>query len=399
MILGFLKAALYDKLSLSSKLALKVARSRLTRLRIESPSRPRVLVFDERIPTPDRDAGSLRMMRILSILMTRYDVVFVPFTPNKQSESSLTSIGIRIADVGQYKQLLKGDHVLAAIVSRPAIAELFTHRIREINPGARVIFDTVDVHFIRLQREFALTGDPAIGAEAETYRKTETRLTRAVDVIWCASVEDDRLLRDVVGECRSVVIPTLHELHDAGPGFEERDGLLFVGSFAHRPNADAVDYFLDKIFPTIRGENPDINMRIVGASPPESIICRASQNVEVMGFVPDLEPLLRHTKVFVAPLRYGGAGTKGKVGEALSHGIPVVTTSVGAEGFGLTSGDDAIIADEPTEFAAAVCKAYSDENLWARLARNGRARIAADFTPEAVANKVLTSVEPAVRTE
>jgi glycosyltransferase involved in cell wall biosynthesis len=195
-----------------------------------------------------------------------------------------------------------------------------------------------------------------------------------------------------------VVIPTLHELHEAGAGFDERDGLLFVGSFAHRPNADAVQYFLDEIFPKIQSENPQIKMRIAGADPPKSIVDRASESIEVLGFVPDLEPLLQRIRVFVAPLRYGGAGTKGKVGEALSHGIPVVTTSIGAEGFGLTSGEDALIADDPIEFARAVLRAYSNKSLWQRLSENGRARIAADFTPAAVANKVLASVDPASQT-
>jgi glycosyltransferase involved in cell wall biosynthesis len=398
MILGFLRAALYDKLSLSSKLVVKELLCYLKGSAYELPSGRCVLVLDERIPTPDRDAGSLRMMRILSILRTKFDVVFIPFTPNRQIESALTAIGIRVADVGQYKRFLRSERVTAAVVSRPSMAELFTPRIREMNPSARVIFDTVDVHFIRLERESALTGNPEAGAEAKIYRETETRLTRAVDVIWCASIEDERLLRESVDECDSVVIPTLHELHEAGPGFDRRDGLLFVGSFAHRPNADAVQYFLDEIFPKIQSENPQIKMRIAGADPPKSIVDRASESIEVLGFVPDLEPLLKRTRLFVAPLRYGGAGTKGKVGEALSHGIPVVTTSIGAEGFGLTSGEDALIADDPTEFAMAVLRAYSNKSLWQRLSENGRARIAADFTPAAVANKVLASVDPASQT-
>jgi glycosyltransferase involved in cell wall biosynthesis len=395
MILDRLKVTLYDNLSLSAKLVLKTLAFRISGRTIEIRDEPCVLVFDERIPTPDRDAGSLRMMRILSILRQKWQVVFVPFTNRGAHEHVLTDIGVSVADVAEYRRLLQNSHVIAAIVSRPTMAELFTERIRRLNPAARVIFDTVDVHFVRLQREYELTGDADLRAEAEEYRQAETRLARDVDAIWCASVDDERNIRQEVGECESVVVPTLHDIHDPGPGFNEREGLLFVGSFAHRPNADAVLYFLREILPIVRRSMPEIAVHIVGADPSDEIRAHASDHVHIHGYVPDLEPLLASARIFVAPLRYGGAGTKGKVGEALAHGIPVVCTSVGAEGFGLTSGVDAMIADEPDQFADAVCKLYLDKEIWEKLATLGRARIEADFTPTAVSAKIYASIAPA----
>jgi glycosyltransferase involved in cell wall biosynthesis len=91
------------------------------------------------------------------------------------------------------------------------------------------------------------------------------------------------------------------------------------------------------------------------------------------------------------PLRYG-AGIKGKLGESLSYGLPVVTTSTGAEGFGLTGGVEALIADEPHEFAAAVVRAYERQDLWERLAEHGYRHIEKHFTPEVVAGVINSSV-------
>jgi glycosyltransferase involved in cell wall biosynthesis len=397
MILARLKATLYDNLSLSAKLALKEVAFQIRGKSTMIVEEPCVLVFDERIPTPDRDAGSLRMMRILSIIRQKWKVIFVPFTNRGEHDKVLTDIGVTVADVGEYRRLLKNPRVVAAIVSRPTMAELFTSRIRSLNPKARIIFDTVDVHFVRLQREYELTGDADLRAEAGEYRQAETRLARDVDAIWCASVDDERNIRREVGDCESVVVPTLHDLHGPGPGFSEREGLLFVGSFAHRPNADAVLYFLREILSIVEQSMPGIPVHIVGADPSDEIRTHASDHVYVHGFMPDLEPLLASARVFVAPLRYGGAGTKGKVGEALAHGIPVVCTSIGAEGFGLTSGKDAMIADEPKNFADAVCKLYPDQAMWEKLAAHGRARIEAYFTPAAVSAKIYGSIDPAAR--
>lgn len=394
MIARRLKAAVYDRLPLTAKLAVKEIAFRLRGRPTNTGDREVVLVFDERLPTPDRDAGSLRMVRILSILTTRWRVIFLPFTASNEREQDLRSAGAEVADIGEYKRLLKSPRVVAAIVSRPAMAALLTPRFRQLNPGVRVIFDTVDVHFVRLERECALTADERICAEAARYREIETELARSVDVIWCASVDDERLLRNAVGDCESVVIPTLHEIRDAGTSFEEREGLLFVGSFAHRPNADAVEYFLREIFPLVREEIPGISFTGVGAGPPAEIIDTADERVRFPGYVPDMEPCLRTARLFIAPLRYGGAGTKGKVGEALACGLPVITTPCGAEGFGLTSGTDALIADGPREFANAIVRAYSDKELWSQLSGEGRRKIEDGFTPAAVAAKILASVDP-----
>jgi GT2 family glycosyltransferase len=355
--------------------------------------RPRILVFDERIPSPDRDAGSLRMFLILKTLAKSFHVIFVPFNRPQSIdyERALWKEGIETAEAVDYRRLLKHEQVKAAIVSRPTMGEVWIPRIRRVHPKAKIIFDMVDTHFVRLQREHAVSGDALALAEAKRYLKLETKLARDADLVWSASAEDKQVMKREVPERRIEVVPTIHELRDGGKPFEERAGLLFIGNLAHRPNADAVLFFLREVFPILQEKLGDVQLDIIGDFGTDAISGYQSEKVRILGYVPDIEPFLRDRRVFVAPLRFG-AGIKGKVGEAMAHGIPVVTTSIGAEGFGLTHEFDVMIGDDPVSFAAAMVGLYSERELWERVAQNGRLRIEEHFTPEVIAETINSSL-------
>jgi len=410
-----LKQILQQNLSLSSKLFLRglltttrrIARPKAApaqeplladlRQATEANTRkrdwPRIFVFDERIPSPDRDAGSLRMFLILKTLATWSHVVFVPFNRPQSAdyESALWKEGIETADAVEYRSLLKNENVVAAIISRPSMAGVFIHRIRRVNPRVKIIFDTVDLHFVRFQREHKISADPKTLAKAEHYRKLERQFGHASDLIWCASAEDKEVMMREVPETKVALVPTIHELRDAGETFAARQHLLFIGNLAHRPNEDAVLFFMQEVYPLLRPLLPDVQLDIIGDNPSPEIAAYDSNEVRVKGHVPDVEPYLRERRVFVAPLRFG-AGIKGKVGEAMAHGIPVVTTSIGAEGFGLTRGLDVMIGDDPKSFATAVAELYSRQELWEKIARNGRLRIEKYFTPDVIAQTINNSL-------
>jgi GT2 family glycosyltransferase len=356
--------------------------------------RPRVVVFDERVPSPDRDAGSLRMLLILKALAEWVHVTFVPFNRPQSIdyERALWQAGIETADATDYRSLLKNKNISAAIVSRPSMGSTFIHRIRRVNPKVRIVFDMVDTHFLRCQREYEISGEAAALSEAKRYRKLERKLAQLSDVVWCASPEDKEVMQHESPESRIEVVPTIHELRDAGKAFDEREGLLFIGNFAHRPNEDAVLFFLREVYPLVRKSQPGIQLNIIGDNTSAAIKAFASEDVRIPGYVPDVEPYLRNARVFVAPLRFG-AGIKGKVGEAMAHGLPVVTTSIGAEGFGLTHELDVMIADDPKLFADAIQQLYLQKELWKRVAENSRLRIERHFTPEVVAETIKTSIQ------
>jgi glycosyltransferase involved in cell wall biosynthesis len=111
-------------------------------------------------------------------------------------------------------------------------------------------------------------------------------------------------------------------------------------------------------------------MKIIGSNTPPEVLALASEFIDVLGYAPETTPYLENAFISVAPLRYGG-GMKGKVGEAMSFGLPVVTTSYGAEGFGLTPGKDLLIGDSAESFAAQVIALLGDADLYARIAKSG----------------------------
>jgi glycosyltransferase involved in cell wall biosynthesis len=416
--LQHLKKILQDNLSLSAKLFLRgllriplrlnaeqgareIERARLqpdlkqrSKGGADNRDRPRVVVFDERVPSPDRDAGSLRMFLILKTLAVWCQVTFVPFNRPQglDYERTLWREGIETADAVDYRRLLKHKNVTAAIVSRPSMGAVFIQRLRRANPKACIVFDMVDTHFVRFQREYEISGDARARAEAERYRKLERKLAQSSDLVWCASTEDKQVMEREATSTRIEVVPTIHELRERGKPFTQRQDLLFIGNLAHRPNEDAVVFFMREVYPLVRERLPGVRLDIVGDNPSAAIRAFNSEAVAVRGYVPDVEPLLRDARVFVAPLRFG-AGIKGKVGEAMAHGIPVVTTSIGAEGFGLTHGLDVMIGDDPAAFAAATAELYSSAELWQRIADNGRLRIAQHFTPEVVAETINSSIK------
>jgi glycosyltransferase involved in cell wall biosynthesis len=409
-----LKKILQDNLSLSSKLFLRGlirtlvpdrlrARNRehlpqdanqLAAASDRNPDLPRVVVFDERVPSPDRDAGSLRMLLILKVLTEWCHVIFVPFNRPQsiEYERALWQAGIETADPTDYRRLLKNKNISAAIVSRPSMGSTFIHRIRRVNPGVRVIFDMVDTHFLRLQREYEISGDTAALSESKRYRKLERNLAQASDIVWCASEEDKKVMEREAPDSRIKVVPTIHKLRDSGKAFDDRQDLLFIGSFGHRPNEDAILFFLREVYSLVRKSQPIVRLDIIGDFASAAIKAYDSEDVRIRGYVPDVEPYLRSARVFIAPLRFG-AGIKGKVGEAMAHGLPVVTTSIGAEGFGLTHELDVMIADDPKSFAKAIEQLYLQEELWKRVADNSRLRIEKHFTPEVVAETINNSIK------
>jgi O-antigen biosynthesis protein len=352
-----------------------------------------VAVFDDRVPTPDRDAGSARMLHILRALSEWCHPVLITTSKQERSayETRLHGEGIETASALNLRRLMRERRFRAAVVSRPEVAEALLKPIRRADPRVKIVFDTVDLHFVRLAREAELTGDAALKRKAERYRKTETRLARASDLVWFASSADQEALERVAPGVPSAVVPTVHPPRGCGLPFAAREHLFFVGSFRHRPNVDAVHFFAREILPLVRESLPGVEFLVAGGDAPPALGDYEAAGVRLLGYVPDIAPLFACSRVFVAPMRFG-AGMKGKIGDALSHGLPVVTTHIGAEGMSLRDGEEALLADTAGEFAAAVVRLYRDEALWGRLASNAHAHAERHFSPRVVGRIVNDSV-------
>lgn len=353
-----------------------------------------VIVFDDLIPAPDRDSGSARMFLILKSLVKLGQPVFISLSKLRRPEYErmLNQAGVETVPWIDYKRVLKQRRFQVALFSRPEVAGALLSSIKRIAPRIKTIFDTVDIVFLRLERECEMIGDEQVAQRARRYKKLETRLARSCDQVWCVTPEDQAALAQQAPSARFEIIPNIHPLQDRGKNFAARQGLVFIGNFLHRPNEDAVHYFMQEIYPLVQEALPGVKLFIVGSYAPPAIAAYGSEDVIVTGYVPDVDPIFHSCRVFIAPLRFG-AGMKGKIGQALSYGLPVVTTAVGAEGMGLENGSEALIADGAREFAEALISVYKDAVLWQRLSDYGYGHIERHFTPQVVEEKIHQAIQ------
>jgi hypothetical protein len=171
--------------------------------------------------------------------------------------------------------------------------------------------------------------------------------------------------------------------------------IVFMGSFSHAPNVDAVVHFLDAILPTIVQRWPDVEFVVAGRDLPRVLRDRASRQVRFAGYVADLSQFLRNASVVVIPLRFGG-GIKVKTLEAMAHGRAVVASSVGAEEIGAVSGEHLIIRDDPMAFAEAVVELLASPQRRRLLGDNAKRLVEQRFSWEAKLaglNAILASLQ------
>ena len=135
---------------------------------------------------------------------------------------------------------------------------------------------------------------------------------------------------------------------------------------------------------------PSLRVTLLGSNPPASVRDLAGPKITVPGFLPNVDPYFRKHRVFVAPLRYG-AGLKGKIGESLSFGLPIVTTPIAAEGFNFIDGVDALIASDAVSFADAIVRLYGDRKLWESIALKSLTMVE-KLSPEAIGQVLQTIV-------
>jgi GT2 family glycosyltransferase len=353
----------------------------------------RILVIDHMVPRFDHDAGSMRIMAMLRILSELgHAVTFLPdyLDAVEPYTEVLQQLGVEVLygsfSIADYLAEHLGDFDLAILCrARIAIkhqASILAHRNRP-----PIVFDTVDLHYLREQRLAELMKDAVVMHTAALMKRTELHLARASDMVWVTSPYEVEVLRKENDALRVEVIPLVDTVRATTAGFEDRRDLVFVGGCLHPPNEDAVLHFVNRILPLIRTRLPAARFLVVGPHPSLAVRALASDSIVVTGHVKDLAAVLDRARVMVAPLRYG-AGLKGKITHSLANGLPVVTTSVGAEGMLVEDRTHLLIADSEQAFAERVVELYEDAHLWARLSKAGAAHVDTHFGYETVKRKL-----------
>ena len=349
---------------------------------------PRILFLHIRYPEFDRCSGDLRVMQMLGLLARRQPVSlhvlhqpagYLEAAANRAYAERLAAMGVRTT-AGSLVRQLRRERYDVVVIEFWYVARALVGLLRALQPQARVLVDTEHVYFYA-DRVRALALGAEAGADAATQaalaqrKRQELEVYARVDGILTTTDED----RDVVlaedPAIRSRTVPNIHELPDAPVGRLQgrRPGsMVFVGNFRNNPsNADAMQWFCAQVLPRVQQRVPGATLRIVGNQPPPEVQALASAHVEVTGYVPETAPYLDSSLVSVCPLRYG-AGLKGKIGEAMMRGLPVVTTTVGTQGMAPRQGQEILVADDPEAYAAHIARLFDDAALWQHMSQAGR---------------------------
>lgn len=354
--------------------------------------RGHILVVDSMTPEPTRDSGSLRLSAILRLLVEQgWSVSFLPDDGRASDEEihTLGALGVEVlcrpyvSDLPHWLRA-HGHGLRAVMLCRHTVAGQYASLVRKLAPKARLLFDTVDLHFLREQRAAELSGSASMARQAQASRKSELALIEQCDVTFVVSRHEQALLANELPQAKIELLSNIHEVIGCHRPYSGRRDLVFIGGFGHPPNVDAIRWIATDILPALRARLPGIIVNVVGDIPDAAREEFSVPNLVLHGRVPDLAPIMDNALASLAPLRFG-AGVKGKINMAMSHGLPVIATTTAVEGMQLVPGVDVLTAEDPAGFADAVARIASDEALWTVLSRNGLRNVDEHFSSRAAA--------------
>ncbi len=399
--------------------------------RDRSARRPRVLLISPYPIHPPHHGGGVRISNLVRRIAAEVDLYLLVFIRGDDDPPQREALAPFAREVvfQRWEPVLAADRrglmpPAARLFSSPAaaarVAEMLSSRGIDILQleytelgqyglplfaRVKVVLSEIDVTFrsrwrrraIGLHRRFPEDGAFG-GSFADWMRQLryELAVARRADQVHVMSEADAEYLAAYLpaskrGSIR--VVPNGVDTEFYRPPAEDaerqRERLLFVGNFQHLPNADALDFWLEEVWPLVRARASRAELTVVGANcPPRVLAYDGLDGVTVVGPAPDMSPYYRGHRALVAPLR-AGSGTRLKILEAMACGLPVVSTGLGAEGIACTGGENILVAESPAPLAEAVLALLADDGLCSRLAAAARRLVEERYDWEASAQALL----------
>lgn len=335
------------------------------------------------VPDPRREGSALRIWHVLRIFAQYgFTITILPIQHQFKSipeatirertiywESSGIQVLVRNTSFLDYISRIADTHTLFwydAYIS----AEIALPRLKTMYPKACHAFDTVDLAHRRFFREAKIKDNKKLLLRAIDVKRKEYALAAKANVTIMISKEEEAILKKDLPSATLFYLPNVHPCQHQTPQFENRNGVSFVGNYLHTPNLDAVNWFIKEIWPLCLERSPDLRLNLVGSGPLNSLNLSEIKNVNLVGYVNDLEDFLSRSRLTIAPLRFG-AGIKGKVLFSLSQGIPCVGTTVAAEGMEFLTNKGFTLAESPEAFAVAVEQLHNNQDIWSKQRNKG----------------------------
>jgi 2-polyprenyl-3-methyl-5-hydroxy-6-metoxy-1,4-benzoquinol methylase len=370
------------------------------RNQIEQKTGKHILLVHDVLPHFDRSGSDMRMMQVIRRLRaTGHAVTYIGRNSANRDkyEAPLKELGVtvfsgdfeRMAALGadleknwDLETVLQNGTFDVAIFfhwfwSGISVTEHYLDDIRKLSPQTKVIVLTDDRHGIREWRMADLSKRSTDRERALDMMVREVACYRAADMVLAITEDDRQGLMEMVPDLQIELLSMTADTHVSKLGFDERCDFIFLANFDNLANRDATNWFCDEIWPRIRKLMPEAKLHLAGNNFPAEFGKRPG--IQVLGYVADLGSTLEKYRVFVSPIRFG-TGIKTKNLTALGNGIPLITTTIGAEGMSLTDGENALIEDSAGTFASRTVDLYHNRELWQKLAANGRRHIETEFS-------------------
>ena len=383
------------------------------RNQIDQKNGKRILLAHDVLPHFDRSGSDMRIMQVIRRLIAGgHEVTYIGRNGVNRDryEAPLKELGIKVysgdaerlhalgMDVEQTWKLetvVKNGAFDVAIFfhwywSGISVTEHYLDDLRRLSPETKVVVLTDDRHGIREWRMADLSHLSTDLERAFDLMVREVAAYRAADLVLAITEDDRKGLIEMVPDLQVELLPMTAETCANSKGFDDRSDFVFLANFDNLANRDASTWFCDEIWPRMRKRMPQAKLHVAGNNIPAELGKRAG--IELLGHVANLESTLEKYRVFVSPIRFG-TGIKTKNLTALGNGIPLITTTIGAEGMSLTDGENAIIEDSAGAFANKAVELHNNHELWQKLSVNGPKHIQTEFSVARLDAQIALALE------
>ncbi|WP_318344934.1 glycosyltransferase [Flagellimonas baculiformis] len=364
----------------------------------------KLLVIGHVWPEPKTTAAGCRMLQLLETFIAfGYEITFASTAAKTEFSLDLTSLGITEATItlnhssfDDFLVKLKPD---AVVFDRFMVEEQFGWRVAEFAPKALRILNTEDLHSLRKAREGALKKDREFTLDQWRNHPMTLREASSIyrsDITLIISLYEMDLLQQelAIPEALLFHLPFMVDAispktAQQWPSFEERSDFVCIGNGKHAPNVDSLVVLKNSIWPLIRKELPSVNLYIYGAYLPQMVkdMHHPKTGFHVEGWAENVGDVLQKYRLLLAPLRFG-AGIKGKLLDAMIHGIPSITTSIGSEGMHAGLPWNGAVTDDWASFARAAVELYRHQEQWTAAQTNGTVLIHILYQKENLQNRL-----------
>jgi hypothetical protein len=361
-----------------------------------------VLIIGFVWPEPGSSAAGQRMMQLVDLFLSRqWHVTFASAAAESAHSADFSPLVRRQAislNSSDFDEFVSGLSPSIVLFDRFLTEEQFGWRVAKSCPDAIRILDTEDLQCLRRARHRAVKSGKTFDTDmlfSEETAKREIASIYRCDLSLIISEFEMQLLTETfrIDPSLLLYLPLEVEIQFLNKDFAERSGFMFIGNFLHDPNADAIRYLSQKIWPEIRRLLPDAMMHVYGAYPMPGIEALHNENLGFLihGRAEDSQTVISNARVMLAPLRFG-AGIKGKLLEAMTFGTPSITTTVGAESMSGGRPWNGFITDDPTAFAEAAVKLYTDAEIWRDAVANGYEIISSRYRKGLFSDALLSAI-------